>query len=473
MRAKNNRSDHLSCILSVIAIIVVATLLCTVLSEMGVENESLTMVYLIGVLLSTVLSKGYAYGLITAVFGLLSYNYFFTYPHFTMRINDIQDVIMMCFFFVTAIIGGVMSSKYKTQSQIARQNERVSLLMYEITESFVDLTGVENIVNTAMKFIDRLMGYDSEVNISGRTYRSSEKAVSSEHCGYCLPITGKSEQLGTITVFAPPGSITPDEDKIIKNIVYQTALVLDREAIYTEREKYRLDMETEQLKSTLLRSISHDIRTPLTGILGASTTIAENAATLDTSSVTGLARDIMEETEWLILTVQNILNMTRLSDNTLTLQKNTELADDLILQAITRISRVYSRASQVLSGQMPDELIFVNVDGPLFVSVLTNLLDNAFKHSVNHTKIIIRAYAKDECAVFEVIDDGEGIDEDIIGDIFGGFITGKSRIPDKGRGMGLGLSICKAVVEAHGGTIEAENTGNGALFRVILKKEGD
>ncbi len=473
MKEKIISRAHIVYIISVATIIFAATALCSMLSEMGVKNESLIMVYIIGVLLSTVVTKGYVYGFVAAVLGLLCYNYFFTYPHYTMRINDIQDVIMISFFFVTAIIGGLMSSRYKNQSRIAEEKERTTRLMYEITECFVDLTGVENIVNTAIQFIRELTGYDCEVNISGKIYRGENAAITDGLPSYTIPIKGKAEEIGKMTVFTAEKFITPDKEQIIKAIVYQAALVLDREAIYTEREKIKLDIETERLKSTLLRSISHDIRTPLTGILGASTTIVDNASVLSKNDMTTLARDIMDETEWLILTVQNILNMTRLSENALTLQKDIELVDDLILQAITRISRVYSKESSVLSSEIPEELIFVNVDGPLFVSVLTNLLDNAFKHSKDYTKIILRAYAKDDDVVFEVIDDGCGIDESMLGNIFDGLMTVKSTISDKARGMGLGLGICKAIVSAHGGTIEAENREKGAIFRVILKKEGE
>ena len=187
--------------------------------------------------------------------------------------------------------------------------------------------------------------------------------------------------------------------------------------------------------------------------------------------VTALAKDIMEESEWLILTVQNILNMTRLSDNTLTLHKDIELVDDLISQAITRISRVYPKEIHKLSSEIPDELIFVNVDGALFVSVLINLLDNAFKHSDNHEKIVLRAYSEGENAIFEVTDDGCGIDENVIHNIFEGFVTHNDPSSDRSRGMGLGLSICRAIVNAHGGTITAQNLEKGASFRVTIKRE--
>lgn len=471
MKEKTTTENQLRYILYVSGIIIVATVLCFILSRAGVENESFIMVYIIGVLLSTAVTKGYVYGVITAVLGLLCYNYYFAYPYFSLRINDIQDAIMLCLFLITAIIGGGMASRYKTQSRIAEKNEETTRMLYEITESFVDITGFENIVNTAMKYIHDLTGYSCEVNIDGEIYFFGTETDTVLYAPHEFPVKGKSDHPVTVTVYA--GKITQDHNKIINSVVHQTALVLDREAIYTEREKYRLDIETERLKSTLLRSISHDIRTPLTGILGASNIIVQSESVLEKSDMVSLAKDITEETEWLIMTVQNILNMTRLSENTLSLQKETELADELILQATTRISRMYPEESAHLKTVLPEELLFVNVDGPLMVSVLTNLLDNAFRHAGDYTAVTLRAYAEGENAVFEVSDDGRGIDEDLLGNIFDGFVTVKTRNSDKGRGMGLGLSICRAIVSAHGGTISAENGQKGSIFRVTLPKEGE
>lgn len=465
MKRKETYANHAVCCMFVALIVIAATGVCGILASVGIENESLIMVYIIGVLLSTLVSRGYLYGFITAVLSLMTYNYFFAYPYFTMMIYYKRDMVMMCFFFVTAIIGGGMSSKYKLQTTKAMENERTSRLMYEITETFAGLAGAENIISAAEKFISEMTGYHCSVKIScGENVQAVEGK-------YCLSFSGNSGIAGNVIIDVSPEMISQDDEKIIKAVANQTALVLDREEVYSEREKYKLDVEAERLKSTLLRSISHDIRTPLTGILGASTTMVENSDSMNKDDMADLAKDIMEDAGWLIMTVQNILNLTRLSDGAFDLRREIESVDDLISQAIGRISKVYSGGTVSLSSQIPENLIFVNVDGQLMVQVLVNLLDNAFRHSDGAENVILKAYEDDKNVIFEVSDDGGGIDENIINSIFDGFVTRSSHSSDKGRGMGLGLSICKEIVNAHGGHIEAENTKNGAVFRVRLPKE--
>ena len=473
MAGNNKFREHLLCMISVMGILVITTIMSVWLSAVGVEDENLIMLYLIAVLLSTVVSRGYIiYGFITAVLGLLSFNFFFTDPLYTMLVYDVQDLIMLGLFFVTALIGWVMTSKYKQQSRIAKQNELTAQLMYEITESFVNLTGVDDIVGNAREFIADYTGYYCEVTLGDKTYPSLDEPRPAVKC-YSLPINGKTSQLGVMKLYADEESVGEDDDKLINAVVYQMGLVLDRESIYTEREKIKLEMESEHLKSTLLRSVSHDIRTPLTGIVGASNLIVENYRHLDDEEIIRLAKDITEESEWLIMTVQNILNMTRVNDKTFSLQREIEAVDDLMSQAVTRISRAYpADAAEKLKVELPGELLFVNVDGQMFEQVLINLLDNAFKHSVNASVICFTAYKYGDNVLFEISDNGEGIDESIINTVFDGFVTIKSKTSDKGRGIGLGLSICRAIVNAHSGTITAENTASGgAVFRVAIPCE--
>jgi two-component system sensor histidine kinase KdpD len=249
------------------------------------------------------------------------------------------------------------------------------------------------------------------------------------------------------------------------------AIVLDREFIYEERQKIKIDMESERLKSTLLRSISHDIRTPLTSIKGASELILEEK--LDYDNIKKLVSDIYDESTWLIKTVQNILDMTRISEGKLTVNKNYESVDDIVNQTLTLVPQF--RASGMLQVLIPEEIILIPVDGRLFVQVLVNLLDNAYKHAGENAQIILKVSANDKTAVFEVSDNGSGIAPSIINNIFEGFVSyHKNNIVDGSLGVGLGLTICKEIVKAHNGSITAENLKNGgALFKIVLPLEVD
>ncbi len=237
--------------------------------------------------------------------------------------------------------------------------------------------------------------------------------------------------------------------------------------MYEERNKIALAIESERLKSTLLRSVSHDIRTPLTGIMGASSTIIDNFSSLDENTIKGLARDINEESARLISTVQNILDMTRITEGKLLLKKGFEAVDDLITQVISRVPFLTSQNR--LKVKIPDEIVLVEVDGKLFVQVLFNLLDNAYKHSDENTLVTICVRTDGDQIIFEVSDNGKGIDESIRDTLFDSFVTLPGHSADKGRGVGLGLSICKTIIAAHGGEITAENNKDGgARFTIKL-----
>ena len=159
--------------------------------------------------------------------------------------------------------------------------------------------------------------------------------------------------------------------------------------------------------------------------------------------------------------------MTRIGDGRLTVQKNYEVVDDLVYEAINHISRLAKKRNVKVS--VPEEVVPIMVDGKLIVQVLVNLLDNAIKHTYDNCNILLRVYTKDKVVVFEVEDNGPGIDTSIKDSIFDSFVTSSSKIIDGKRGMGLGLSICKSIVEAHNGSISYENIiGGGTLFRFAL-----
>ncbi|MBP1756769.1 MAG: integral rane sensor signal transduction histidine kinase, partial [Firmicutes bacterium] len=436
------------------------------------------MVFLMGVLAITVLTKGYFYGFIASIASLFIFNYFFTEPLHSFVISKTQDYIMIAFFLLASLICGTLSSKFQLQTEIAKKNEQTTELLYEISKSFLNLTGTEGIVENGMRYIQKYTGYECGVDLEHEKFGQTNTCFHTENYPekiedtdlYILPIKDLSTQIGTISIARGDQSVSYEENILIKTVVYQMALVLDREFIYHERERIKLAMESEHLKSTLLRSISHDIRTPLTGIIGASSLILDNYDNLEEESIKRLASDINEESTRLITSVQNILDMTRISEGHLTVKKEFESVDDLINQAISHIPWFTSRDR--LKVEVPEDIILVETDGRLIVQVLINLLDNAYKHSGNDSIILLRVYRGMKCVIFEVEDNGPGIDNKIQNTLFDGFVTMPRNISDSSRGVGLGLTICKAIVEAHGGRITAFNKQEGgAVFRIELPGE--
>lgn len=241
-----------------------------------------------------------------------------------------------------------------------------------------------------------------------------------------------------------------------------------------EQEKMQFAMEKEQLRSTLLRGISHDLRTPLTVIAGASSLIAESDTKLDRENVISLAKDINDQSEWLIRLVENILNMTRIDSGNMILEKKPEAVADVINNAVRRVKgRCFGRTLHIC---IPEDIFMVEMDGKTIVQVLINLLDNAIKHTQEHGEITVRLEHRVDYIWFFVEDNGTGIDESRKDNLFDEFVTARNPVQDAERGIGLGLAICRAVITAHGGEIIIENREEGGArigFSLPFKEQKD
>lgn len=466
---------HINYSLRLVLICTISTIVSIVMRNMGIGKENTLMVFLVGVLTVTYVTRGYIYGAVAGVISVLLFNYFLTQPIHTLIISYSQDFILIVFFLIASLISSTMTSKFQYQTEIAKHNERTARLLYEITKGFLNVTGKENTVDKGINFINDYVGYHCYVRLDFEekffcTPGLDDYNENIQKESFKIPIKGVANEIGTMEIIDIKLPVSAETNMIIKTIVYQMALVLDREFIYDEREKIKIAMESERLKSTLLRSVSHDLRTPLTGIVGASELILDSYDKLDSNSIKKLVSDIKEESIWLIKSVQNILDMTRISEGKLTVNKNYEAVDDLINQALTHVPLLTSSCR--FHVFVPDDIIIVMVDGRLIVQVLVNILDNAYKHTSEDTQIELKVYKSGINVIFEVADNGVGIDLTIMNTLFDGFVTYHKNIADGSRGVGLGLAICKAIITAHAGVITASNkkTG-GAIFKISLPIE--
>ncbi len=460
--------------MKLIALIMLSTILSLFLGKFGIGKESIIMVFLVGVLVVTVATKGYAYGILASIMSVFIFNYFFTMPTHTLRAYYTNDIILMVSFLGASLISGTLTKRLQKQLLIAKQNEHTARLLYRVTEGFLSITSERNIIQQGIDYIYQNTGYNSRVALTSKNdiYVDDDRGFSAEASDIMqIPIRGLSRQLGVMAIAYHKEGFTLEHELLIKTVVTQMGLSLDRELIYNERENIRIAMEREKMHSNLLRAISHDLRTPLTGIVGASGVIIENIHQLDKSTIEKLVSDINDEAIWLNSFVENILNMTRISEGKLMLEKNHEVVDDIVFEAVNRVRSLAK--SRNIALKMPEEVVTVLVDGKLIVQVLINLLDNAIKHTQEDCSIFVRVFTEDATAVFEVADDGKGIDQEIEATLFDSFVTISRKAIDGKRGMGLGLSICKAIIEAHGGSIYAGRAPEGgALITFKLPMAG-
>ena len=238
-----------------------------------------------------------------------------------------------------------------------------------------------------------------------------------------------------------------------------------------QRERLRAENEKEKMRANLLRSVSHDIRTPLTAILGATSAVLENPE-MSPEDRSILLEDVRDDAQWLIRVVENLLSITRIGSDQASIAKSPEAAEEVLGEAVRKFRRRFPQVS--VSVTAPESLLMVPMDPILIAQVLSNLLENAVLHGGTTTAISLSVQKEGDFARFSVRDNGRGIPESALPTLFDGTMKhSETPTSDGKRNMGLGLSVCLAIVRAHGGAMEARNLETGAefSFRLPLNKE--
>lgn len=236
-------------------------------------------------------------------------------------------------------------------------------------------------------------------------------------------------------------------------------------------EAMKAESEKERMRANLLRAISHDLRTPLTTIYGSSTTLLENGSVMSQTQKDTMLRAIKEDAAWLVRMVENLLSVTRIDSGDVKIEKASTVLEELIDAVVLKFKKTYP--DQDIAIEIPEELVLIPMDVLLIEQVLINLLENAVQHAQGMTALTLRVFTLGNQAIFEIKDDGCGIDPKRMETLFKGYCPAKEHVADgKKKNAGIGLSVCATIIKAHGGTIKAENpkTG-GALFRFALNTE--
>lgn len=238
------------------------------------------------------------------------------------------------------------------------------------------------------------------------------------------------------------------------------------------QEQLRMESEKEKMRANLLRAVSHDLRTPLTSIYGACSTVIENYDSLDKTKTIKLLGEACSDAQWLNRMVENLLSVTRIDSEKVTVQKTPTVLDELVDAVVVKFKKRYPAVPVQLD--LPDAFIVIPMDSMLIQQVLMNLLENAALHAKGMTKLVLKVFTVDDRAVFEVTDDGCGIPKERLKKLFSGTGGTDPDAPADSRkhGMGIGLSVCAAIIKAHGGEIRAESRpGEGTTIRFWLKTE--
>ena len=244
---------------------------------------------------------------------------------------------------------------------------------------------------------------------------------------------------------------------VMMTICVATGIVTSRAKKVSEMER---EAEREKIHSNLLRAVSHDIRTPLTAIVGSASGIIDNYDALSKENILELLEDMKSEGQWLVRMVENLLSITRIGDGTARINKEDELVEDVISGAITKFRKRFPDIEVV--PKVPEDVLFVPMDAILIEQVIVNLLENCVLHADGMTKIWLIVTEDGDQVKFSVEDDGAGIEESVLPRMFdGSFQSEDGKESDSKRNMGIGLSVCMTIVRAHDGIMKAENRKEG------------
>ena len=481
-----------------LSILVGATAMSLLFYHLGFTNANIIMVYILGVVLTSIATSHQIYSLISSVASVFVFNYLFTVPRFSLTAYETGYPVTFVVMFLTAYITGTLALRYKEQARRSAKIAQRTKVLLDTDRLLARAKGKGEIIEAAARQITKLLersivifenenGTLSAPRFFGTCAHSMAReeleaarwvlahnhaaGVSTDHFPdsryLYLALRMNDRVYGVVGVEAKQDPLDAYEHSILLSILGECALALENEKNTREKEAAAVLAESEQLRANLLRTISHDLRTPLTTISGNASNLISNAQSFDEQTRQQLYSDIYDDSLWLIGLVENLLHATRIEEGRMMLHTSTELLSDIIDDAMAHCKGKSGRHH--LSACCEDELLLVKADARLVAQVIINIVDNAVKYTPPGSTITVTGRKAGNMAQVEIADTGAGIPPEEREKIFDKFYCGTRKVADNRRSLGLGLYLCRSIVEAHGGTIQAlDNHPHGAVFRFTL-----
>ncbi|MBW4696730.1 MAG: sensor histidine kinase KdpD [Aphanocapsa lilacina HA4352-LM1] len=461
---------------------------------------NIAMVYLLGVVVVAT-RHGRGPATLASVLSVAAFDFFFVPPHFTFAVADTQYVVTFGVMLTVALLISGLTDRVRLQAQTARSRERRTAALYGLSRELAAARDLETLAGAAGQHIGTVVSCDVAVLLPGadgtlasplaqtgffappneqttarwayergRAAGAHTDSLPGAGATY-LPLVASRGTVGVLAVRAGEGIVRladPEQFHLIETFASQTAAAIERVQLAEQADRARLQAETEAMRSALLSSVSHDLRTPLAVIAGmTSTLLAQTDPACDHQRAA--LQVVFGEAEHLNRLVGNLLEMTRLESGTLRVRKEWQPLEEVVGAAVRRVDAAL--ADHPLTIALPPDLPLVPLDAVLIEQVLINLLENAARHTPAGTPVELSAHAADgQMIIVELADRGPGLPPGDSARLFEKFYRGQH--PD-GRGTGLGLAIVRGIVEAHSGWIKAiDRPGGGALFRFGLPLGG-
>lgn len=467
---------------------VLAIALSIGVDKLNFRTENIFMVYVVAGLILVVKTGNIFLAVIADIVFILSFNFLFTTPYYSFAMDDPNYYISFVFFLFVSLIAGSVTIKFQKESKVSKANEKKVKALYDMTNELISSNSDDDSINIVYSNIQKVLGRktsfisksmvltgDSTIDVVSQIKAINYSMSHDLIIGFkenlfssiphkLFPVTILNEQYGVFVIdIEKDVNLTSDEVNFIKSAIAHLTVIIERGNAIRQKENTRIMMEREKFKNQLLRGLSHDLKTPLTSIQGGSNFLIENYEKCSDEDIKGIMNDIYNQSCGLYNFVENLLNVSKFDNNNPIVKKKKEVVDEIIEETSSKFAN--QKNSRRIIYERQNEITIINTQRELLIQVLFNLIDNAIKHTKENTTIKVRYYHKDASVVFEVEDNGGGIDPKIINKLFLDFFALMQK-GDTHRDTGLGLSICKSIVEAHGGTIEGFNNElGGATFR--------
>ncbi len=478
---------------------VLVTIASTTACWLGFGKSKLTdvvMVYLLGVVLVS-MRFGYGPSLLAAVLGVVAFDFFFVPPYFSFAISDVSHAVTFAVMFLVAVIISHLTTRIRDQADSARGRERRTASLYAASRELGLAHSRDALLNVWARHLrdifasrvavllrseggalepvladggtlggdDKDLGVAEWVWLHQRPAGATTDTLPSARALF-LPLKGSRGRVGVLALYLsdPSRMGDPDERQLLDTLCGLVATALERAQLVEEARQARLRAETEQLRNSLLSSVSHDLRTPLGVVTGATSALLDESGPKDEATRRELLQTAHEEALRLNRLVRNLLDMTRLEAGALRVQKELQPLEEVVGAALNRMEdRLRGREVRT---DIPRDLPLVPFDSALIEQVLINLLENATKYTPPGSPLEVNARAMDGEVEVEVADRGPGVASKDVERVFDKFYRAHE---GEGGGVGLGLTICRGIVGAHGGRIWVKDrTGGGASFRFTL-----
>jgi two-component system sensor histidine kinase KdpD len=482
-----------------VAVSALATAIAALMSPY-LQPVNLVMVYLLGVVaVATRFGRGPS--VLTAFLSVFAFDFFFVSPQFSVAVSDTEYLLTFGVMLAVGLVIGNLAASVRLQARVAGHRERRTAALYAMSRELAASREPGELMAVALRHVADT--FESQVTIllpdtggrirhprgeaSATSFRGADLGVAQwvfDHWNRAglgsdtlpgqdalyLPLSAATGTLGVLAVLPanPRRVLLPEQMHLLETFASQIALALERTKLAEAAQGTQLKIEGERLRNALLAGVSHDLRTPLSVIAGAASTLALSGERLTPEQRAELTRAIYEEAEQMNALVGNMLEMTRLESGTPQLRRDWHSIEEITGVVLARFRRKLE--GRPVETEIPADLPLVRIDGVLIEQVMANLLQNALKYTPAGTPVEIGAAADADAVTVSVADRGPGLSTAALGRVFDKFY--RENPESAVTGAGLGLSICRAIVEAHGGRIEAANrAGGGAVFRFTLPRE--